>query len=552
MSALPLSEGPITYPNRRDMFLSISIASWLVIGIIGVGLCLVVKLFETSSVPNGIPRVLNREDLVGRAVERFVGVNPIGFIREGYQKYSKHQKPFVLPSVAEGDEVLLPKDLAKHVLFSKENEYSFKAYITDFFQLKYTSWPLAFAKKYDFYVKLISKDLTETLKTDSVARSLAEEARSCLADLWGEDSETWVDISLYCAMEKMASRMINVLAIGPGHSDETLLNAMAHCSDAIVFGASIIKAFPSFLHPERTLPTKIGGRIIGPIVGMINRYFEVIFHKRMKPIIESKIKEQQKQRDPEAQEETLKSVDSLLDLLIRAGLRSKWPIEATSMWLSYRIFMINFPGVHTTAVSATSVLLDILSDPIDENLVNHLRAEIESIAGNSSGYWNAEDLERAALLDSAVKESLRLNGINAASPTRKVVAPNGVSLANGLFLPCGTKVGIPQYALHRDEEIYPEADRYNPYRFYIENASESAIRQSSMTTTSDEYVVFGHGRRQCPGRFIFAHIVKVFIAEMLLNYDVQPILVRPKIHRWGRFQLPPLTTKLTVRRKKRN
>lgn len=155
----------------------------------------------------------------------------------------------MLPSVAEGDEVLLPKDLAKHVLFSKENEYSFKAYITDFFQLKYTSWPLAFAKKYDFYVKLISKDLTETLKTDSVARSLAEEARSCLADLWGEDSETWVDVSLYCAMEKMASRMINVLAIGPGHSDETLLNAMAHCSDAIVFGASIIKAFPSFLHP---------------------------------------------------------------------------------------------------------------------------------------------------------------------------------------------------------------------------------------------------------------------------------------------------------------
>lgn len=119
--------------------------------------------------------------------------------------------------------------------------------------------------------------------------------------------------------------------------------------------------------------------------------------------------------------------DSLLDLLIRAGLRSKWPIEATSMWLSYRIFMINFPGVHTTAVSATSVLLDILSDPIDENLVNHLRAEIESIAGNSSGYWNAEDLERAALLDSAVKESLRLNGINAASPTRKVCANSSIS-----------------------------------------------------------------------------------------------------------------------------
>lgn len=68
------------------MFLGISTASWLVIGIIGVGLCLVVKLFETSPVPNDIPRALNRKSLLGRAVERFVGVNPISFIREGYQK----------------------------------------------------------------------------------------------------------------------------------------------------------------------------------------------------------------------------------------------------------------------------------------------------------------------------------------------------------------------------------------------------------------------------------------------------------------------------------
>lgn len=87
-----------------------------------------------------------------------------------------------------------------------------------------------------------------------------------------------------------------------------------------------------------------------------------------------------------------------------------------------------------------------------------------------------------------------------------------------------------------------------------------------MTNTSESYVVFGHGRRQCPGRWIFAHIFKVLIAEMLLNYEIKPFATRPKIHRkflpcvvivdtrshclgWGRFQLPPLTTKLTVRRR---
>ncbi|RAL03847.1 cytochrome P450 [Aspergillus ibericus CBS 121593] len=482
------------------MFLCNNITSWLWIGLIGVFLCLIVKLFETSPVPNDIPWVLKRKGILGRAAERFIGVNPVGFIHEGYQKYSKYQKPFVLPSVTEGDEVLLPTDQSNSILFAAETKFSFKSNIMEFFQLKYTSWPLAFSEKYDLYVKVISKDLTETLKTESVAISLNE-------------------IYLYSAMEKMASRMINVLAIGPGHSrDNILLSAMTHCSNAIVFGASIIKAFPSFLHP-----------IVGPFVGLVNRYFELVFHSRMKPIIESKVDEQQKAMYLDGRQETLKpKVGVLLDLLIQTGLRSKWPMEITSM----------------------CVLLDILSHPVEGKLTKLLQEEVESIAASSGGVWTAYNLGKASLLDSAVKESLRLNGINAASPTRKVVAPDGVTLANNLFLPYGTKVGIPQYALHRDEEFYPEPDKYNPYRFYTTNATAAERHQNGMTTTSDKFVVFGHGRRQCPGRWIFAHIFKVFIAEMLLNYDIQPIPVRPRIHRWGRFQLPPVTTRIAVRRRK--
>jgi hypothetical protein len=155
-----------------------------------------------------------------------------------------------MPSVNEGDEVILPKEHTNAVLFAKESEYSFKAHISDFFQLKYTSWPLAFAERYEFFVKLVSKDLTDTLKSKAVAESLAEEARSCLSDVWGEDTDNWVEVPLYSFMEKAAARMVNVLAIGPGRShDSGLLNAMTNCSNAIVFGANVIKAFPSFLHP---------------------------------------------------------------------------------------------------------------------------------------------------------------------------------------------------------------------------------------------------------------------------------------------------------------
>ena len=107
-------------------------------------------------------------------------------------------------------------------------------------------------------------------------------------------------------------------------------------------------------------------------------------------------------------------------MLIQAGLRSKWPVERETMWLAYRIFMLNFPGVHTSGISATSALLDILSYPTEEGLMDMLQAEIEQIAANSDGSWSAADLERASQLESAIKESLRFNGINALSPTRKV------------------------------------------------------------------------------------------------------------------------------------
>jgi cytochrome P450 len=218
-------------------------------------------------------------------------------------------------------------------------------------------------------------------------------------------------------------------------------------------------------------------------------------------------------------------------MLISAGLRSKWSVETETMWLAYRIFMINFPGVHTSGISATSALLDILSYRDSDELLGMLQAEIDRISATSTGAWTAAEVEEASLLDSAIKESLRFNGINALSPTRTVVAPKGATLPNGLYLPFGTKIGIPQYALHRDSDLYPNPDEYNPYRFYSPDSTIAEKRANAMTVTSDSYVVFGHGRRQCPGRWIFAHTFKVLIAEMFLKYEIKPFETRPKIHR---------------------
>jgi hypothetical protein len=253
---------------------------------------------------------------------------------------------------------------------------------------------------------------------------------------------------------------------------------------------------------------------------------------------------------------------TLLDFLIDVAYKGKSPIGWQPEQLTYPIFMFNFPGIHASGIQGASFFLDLLSTPPRETVLEILRQEVQTISDHCQGTWTTEDLDNAVLLDSAIKESLRLNGLSAIAPARKVqfsplfflfyeslhtelltrfgillqvVDINGVTLPNGLHLPHGTTVGIPQLAIHRDPEFYPNPEEYQPWRFYQHSEAASAEKQrqnvSNMTTTSDTYLAFGHGRRPCPGRFIFTHVFKLLTAEILLNYDIKPIPSRPKVNR---------------------
>lgn len=472
-------------------------------------------------------------------------VDPTGFLQEGYDKYCKTQKtPFVMPSINEGDEVLVPKEHIHEVLMAKETDLSFKAHIIDFFQLQYTGQASSFMTKYELFVKLIQHDLTDMLKSVPVAEALSHEARQCLEDYWGRDVDNWIEVPLQATVEKMSARMINVLGVGVAMSrDDILIDAMIQNSNLIVIGSNIIKVFPDFLRP-----------IIGPVVALLNRWHEWVIDKRLRPLIELKLKkkrESMNQREYQNQSKSTQELktETFLDILIEDAIKRNWSASLTTKWLSHRVFMLNFPGVHTTSMSGCSFLMDILSCPPEHEIIETLRNEVQTIKHSTDGTWTVADLERATLLDSSIKESLRLHGLSALNPSRRVVAKEGFTLSSGLFLPYGTNIGIPQYSIHRDSDIYPLPNEYQPFRFFCPTASAEERPQIRMTTTSEKFISFGHGRRHCVGRWIFAYVWKMLVAEMLLNYDIKPIDSRPAITRFGRFQVPNNSFTITVRRK---
>lgn len=63
---------------------------------------------------------------------------------------------------------------------------------------------------------------------------------------------------------------------------------------------------------------------------------------------------------------------------------------------------------------------------------------------------------------------------------------------DGTFLPPGTIVALPLYALHRGPELYPgDPTRFDPYRFH----KDTKIRQSPAHEVSEQYLAFAMGLR---------------------------------------------------------
>lgn len=171
----------------------------------------------------------------------------------------------------------------------------------------------------------------------------------------------------------------------------------------------------------------------------------------------------------------------------------------------------------------TNTLFDIASSPDGGASLDAMRDEVRAeIAraqqADGSSPWSRSTLARMTHIDSALRESMRLNGFVARGVLKMVVAPDGVTLPDGNHIPCGTKVGVQGYSIHRDEDIYRDAERYDAFRFVQDDTPEAGTgsagrsdgggglkdrrtadtgsrggRPQTLVSTSTTFLAFSHG-----------------------------------------------------------
>ena len=170
--------------------------------------------------------------------------------------------------------------------------------------------------------------------------------------------------------------------------------------------------------------------------------------------------------------------------------------------LKDQVLLLLFAGHETlTSAIASFCLLTAQHPDVMQRLVE------EQDRLNITGTPTLEDLKSMTYLEQVLKEVMRLippvgGGFREAVETFEF---------GGYRIPQGWNIQYQIAQTHKDEEIYPESDRFDPDRF---DPKQPADKQASFG-----YIPFGGGLRECIGKEFARLEMRLFASKLLQNYQ---------------------------------
>ncbi|KAF2139643.1 uncharacterized protein K452DRAFT_300184 [Aplosporella prunicola CBS 121167] len=474
-------------------------------------------------------------------------------LKAGYAKWSTQERTFIIPNLTFRPEAILAQSHISWLVKQPEGILSTKPAQVSLLELEW----LAPAQIYEhpFHEEVIRKDLTRHL--GQLTPAIVDAVMTNIDRIWGEESE-WREVNAHKTLSEIIIKISNSIflgdAIGP---DEKYVKAVTNFSQVFVLSAAAIKALlPDILKP-----------VLAPALGLPSKYFLKKCKDFLVPVIEQRLAALQRQRDyPDIKQDV---PSDFIQWMTQAAFLHDSPAEADATLIATRILLMETTAIHTSASAITNTVIDLVASDPSLDYLNGIREQASKVLVSTSGQWTHLAIRQLTRADSAIRESLRYSGFAARGAKRQVTAPGGLTLPDGAYLPCGAWLSIPVAAIHHDDRFYPSPTTYDAFRFSDARADMlEALRMRgaggqaelwellqekrlSLSTTSDAFVPFGHGRHSCPGRFFAAQVLKLILAHITLKYDIQPLQKRPSNVYMSDFCAPPQKAILTIRRKVR-
>ncbi|PNY27043.1 Cytochrome P450 [Tolypocladium capitatum] len=418
------------------------------------------------------------------------------FYLEGYQKVFKHGV-FRLTTASNLETLVLSTKFLPELRELPDTTLSMSAAVAETLESKYTG----FRTEAPMLVAAVKAYLTPSLP--KLLPSLWHEAQAAV-DREMPEAKEWTEVNINSILLRIIATVSGRVFVGPELCrNEQYMDAAINYTLDIISARQAVKLLRPWLRP-----------LLGPRLPEVKRLQRRVTEADaiLRPVVDQRLA-------GEKDASYVKSED-LLQWLIDA--RDKFPSEESSNLGSLQMFL-TFAAIHTTGMSSTNLMYDVAAFP---ELAAEIRLEAqEALAESEAGdSYTSRSLHSMKKLDSALKEDLRFY-TTGGSFQRKVL--QSFTLSDGQVIPAGVIIEVPAVAINNDPDVFPDADRHDPLRFYkLRQAARQGDSKDTMAAATNQFVSvnptslsFGYGRHACPGRFFVANEIKMIVVAMLARYD---------------------------------
>ncbi|XP_013794828.1 cytochrome P450 4c3-like [Limulus polyphemus] len=320
----------------------------------------------------------------------------------------------------------------------------------------------------------------------------------------------WLDISNFvtlCTLDAICESAMGIKIHAQSNKESPYVKALYEVGE--MFMSRMMRPW---LWPMMFFSLSSYGRRFHKSLADLHNFTRWVIRNRKTQILNS----QQTNKDDLGSNENgvirLKRHQAFLDLLINHHLKDP---TLTLEDIREEVDTFMFEGHDTTAMAISWTLYLI---GWNRTIQQKIQNELDTIFGDDSTRpITLEDIKQMKYLECALKEGLRL--FPSVPFIGRMLQEDIV--VNGYTIPQGTTCFLFTFMLHRNPEVFPNPEIFDPDRFLPENV---AGRHPYA------YVPFSAGPRNCIGQKFAMMEEKVLIANILRNFNLTSLDPRDKIH----------------------
>ncbi|ORX92671.1 14-alpha sterol demethylase Cyp51B [Basidiobolus meristosporus CBS 931.73] len=196
--------------------------------------------------------------------------------------------------------------------------------------------------------------------------------------------------------------------------------------------------------------------------------------------------------------------------------------KMTDKEVAHMMIAVLMAGQHTSSTTTTWLIMHLARDP---KLRAQLYEEQKTVFGEELGPLTFDGLNKCTLLDSVLKEVLRIHPPIVAI-FRKVSKPIAFPNSN-IVIPAGHYLCSSPFVTQVSEEHYEKPLEFDPSRWLKKDNTEVVQDDSNFGVvgkgTNSPYLPFGAGRHRCIGE-PFAYVqIKTIVSQMIRMFEIEQL-----------------------------